>query len=263
MSRADSYFYGMRFSTLLTRFVAVLSLSFATARAQDVSVKGDVILKDGEPYAQMKKTGGMGATFTISALDGTEVLTAVYDKVAQDYVLSFSSWEEVRMANTIGFGKVLAKDIVRADLFKAGALNPAGVRKFLTAHGGSAAPALPTVSSRAEDDRASSATEPQLVKRDRAGAVTVIGAKLQQDFKTIATWKVKPEAANGTVYHTYTFSLPDGTVVAEAVLEGVNAKSAKVTTMKDNRSTTLAVEGYNQTGTAQTIAAWLVGRYYL
>lgn len=254
----------MRLSALLTRCFAVLIFLSATARAQDVSVKGDIIHKDGEPYAQMKKSGGMGATFTVSALDGTEVLTAVYDKVAQDYVLSFASGEEVRMANTIGFGKVLAKDVVRADLFKGGALNPASVRKFLAAHGGSAAPALPVAGSRVEDNRSSgAAAEPQLVERSRTGAITVIGAKLQQDFKTIGMWKVKSEAANGTVYHTYTFSLPNNTAIAEAVLEGVNAKSAKVITMKDNRRTTLAVEGYNQAGVAQTVAAWLVGRYYL
>lgn len=258
----------MCFSTRLTLCFAVLTLSFAIARAQDVSVKGDIIHKDGEPYAQMKKTGGMGATFTISALDGIEVMTAVYDKVAQDYVLSFASGEEVRMANTIGFGKVLAKDVVRADLFKAGALNTAGVRKFLTAHGAS-----PSRSSQQVEDEGDvnigvsdwdlGATKPTLVERSRTGAITVMGNKIQQDFKTIGTWKVKTEAANGTVYHTYTFSLPDGTQVAEAVLEGVNAKSAKVMTMKDNRSSTLAVKGYDQSGTAQTIAAWLSGRYYL
>ncbi len=255
----------MCFSAFFACCLTAISVSFAVStHAQDVSVKGDVIHKDGKPYARMEKSGSMGATFAISALDGTGVLTAVYDKVAQDYVLLFSSGEEVRVSNTIGFGKVLAKDVVRADLFKAGALNPAGVKRFITAHGGSAAPALPTSDNRADESRSpGAAAEPQLAERSRTGAITVMGAKLQQDFKTIGTWKVASEAANGTIHHTYTFSLPDGTPVAEAVTEGVDAKSAKVATMKDNRRTSLAVEGYNETGVAQTIAAWLSGRHYL
>src|ERR1051326_133362 len=62
-----------------------------------------------------------------------------------------------------------------------------------------------------------------LVQRNRNAEIFVAGNDIKQDFKVIGTSQKSQQAANGTIINTINFFLPDGTKIAVATSEGVNA----------------------------------------
>ncbi|MCC7302463.1 MAG: hypothetical protein IT233_07470 [Bacteroidia bacterium] len=87
-----------------------------------------------------------------------------------------------------------------------------------------------------------------------------MGGQIKQDGKVIGTFKENSSAGSGKMIYTISYFLPNGTKIAEATSEGMNAKEWKVVTMKDNKA-------HNVTTTLgrddEDIAKYLIDLYYL
>ncbi len=100
-----------------------------------------------------------------------------------------------------------------------------------------------------------------LVERNRSAHLYVFGNKLQQDFKDIGFANEKTELANGKSYKVIRFTLPDGTLIAEAKGESFNSKTMTVTTLKDNKRHTVTYDFINKQ--VENVAQYLIDHYYL
>ncbi len=100
-----------------------------------------------------------------------------------------------------------------------------------------------------------------LVERNRSAHLYVFGNKLQQDLKDIGFANEKTELANGKSYKVITFSLPDGTVIAEAKGESFNSKTMIVTTISDHKRHTITYDFVNKQ--IENLAQYLIDHYYL
>ncbi len=123
--------------------LSLLALSTLTsAFAQQVNYRDDIIYLDEQPYAIMKKSGGMMSDYSVRTLDNKEVMMVHFDKGdggSLKYLATFTaSGMQVFLKNDFGFGKKLAKEVVENNLIKNGALNPAGERRFLMSHSSAA-----------------------------------------------------------------------------------------------------------------------------
>lgn len=100
-----------------------------------------------------------------------------------------------------------------------------------------------------------------LVERNRSAQLYVFGNKLQQDFKDIGFANEKTELANGKSYKVIRFTLPDGTLIAEAKGESFNSTTMVVTTLKDNKRHTVSYDFINKQ--IEHVAQYLIDHYYL
>jgi hypothetical protein len=170
-------FYYMRRFLLLPLFMLIVS---AGSYAQKVTYKDEMIYVDEQPYAIMKKQGGLVANYSLRTLDNKEIMMVRFNKgnsgSSQDYTVSFiGTGNQVSMKNDIGFGKKLAKEVVENDLIKSGDINPDGEKRFLLSHNAAASGI----------DAGAGANGPVLVQRDRTQDIFVVAKKILQANVTI------------------------------------------------------------------------------
>ncbi|MCC6185911.1 MAG: hypothetical protein IT256_02030, partial [Chitinophagaceae bacterium] len=65
----------MKKSIITLSFLSTAMLSFA----QEVTIKKDIIYKNGEPYCKMIKKGSIVKDYTLSTLEGTTFLELRYN----------------------------------------------------------------------------------------------------------------------------------------------------------------------------------------
>lgn len=256
--------------------IVAVSLISSALLAQKVDVKDDKITVDGEDYAILKKTssGLEKAEFSLQTLDGNEVALAVLsDDVAPSgpanaasnvetnyiHITFLGSGAQASMEYGIGFKKMFAKQIVKSNLFKEGAYNPEGEKKFIILNpykGGQN-----NNNTNVNVNVNSGGNGYNLVKRNRSGMIQVIGDDVMQDNETIGNVEEDSGFNGGKQVKTYTFSLPDGTQVAVATVEGINTKTATVVTAKDNRTYTVPIT--SNYSVEKEIAKFLIGKMYL
>lgn len=247
-------------------FTLAFLVSCFCSFAQDVTIKKDIIYKDGEPYAKMRKSGAIVHDFLVSTLDGEEILAAIHQGDGAVYIITFmGSGAKGQMEGNLAFAKRLAKELVISNIIKDGKLNPAGERRFLLLHPVAGA-VEPIVDIPPGNTPANSGILPpndELPERNTSAPVMIFGKEISQDNTIIGTYKSRQSVANGMVYHIVSIYSTTGNKVAEATLENVGAKSARIKTFNDNRLTPIPIKALDDMGIAKEIAAWLVARYYL
>lgn len=266
-----------------------VSLITTVLTAQKVEVKDDKILVDGTEYAILKKTsGGMAehAEFSLQTLDGEEVaLAKVSDDIAPNtsvntasnvqtryvHITFLGSENQASMEYGIGFKKQFAKEVVKCNMFEDGKYNAGGEKKFLIlnpfkgnqtviVNGGGGTAVIINNNNGGGNNRGGN-NGYNLVQRNRSGMIQVIGDDVMQDNKTIGSVDEDSGFNGGKTVKTYTFSLPDGTQVAVATVEGINTKTATVVTAKDNRTFTLPIT--SNYSVEKEIAKYLISKFYL
>lgn len=243
----------------------ILILAFTSASAQSVSLKKDIVNVEDQPYCKLVKTSSLSPRFSIRNLDDKELAEAKFNNDEQRYVITFlSTGRQCYRNGTMGFGKILAKEIVAANLIKDNKINPEGESRFLSNHGmarntsGEPFVSPPVI---AYQDGASN--NYPTAERDRTKMVMVFGSKISQDNVAIGSWTVKTTTAEGKLLKIFTFLLPGGETIAEAWVEGVNAKTTRLIILKNNQEVQLGLKAFDETGIAKEVANYLVGRYYL
>lgn len=260
---------------LFALLVSVFAITLVNAQKIEVS-KDDKILVDGTEYAILKKTskGLEHAEFSLQTLDGEEVALA---KVSTDVVPSstasrtagideyyihitfLNSGNQASMIYSLAFKKQFAKEVVKCNLFNEGKYNEGGEKKFmiLNPYRANQDQTTTTVNVNVNDGGNSY----QIVSRNRSAMIMVFNGEIQQDNTTIGSVTEDSGFNGGKQVKTYTFSLPDGTQVAYATVEGINTKTATIVTNKDNRTHTVALT--SNFNADKEIAKYLVSKFYL
>ena len=181
--------------------LSFLTLSIvANIYAQKVSYTGDMIYVDDQPYAIMKKSGGIVSDYSIRTLGNKEIMIVHFDKGdggSMKYLATFiGSGMQVFIKNDFGFGKKLAREVVENDLIKNGELNPAGERRFLMAHSPGSGDYTPNDSKPAytEPETRASRTDEYKADRDNYGS--------GNDYNSTRHTETETRMSGTTEYHT-------------------------------------------------------------
>ena|GEM_PF-1562659 len=236
-----------------------------TVDAQKVVYKDDIIYADDVPYAQMKKSGGIMPNFSVLTLDGKEILIVKFDKGeggSMRYLATFTgSGMQVFMKNEIGFGKKLAKEVVENNLIKNGNLNPEGEKRFLLSNN--------TPYGESERNYGSQQAPVNInnggmhKERDRNQAIYLQGQKLLQANMVIGTYQKSIISINGDLYNIYNIYTADGVKIAEAKTRQFNAGSCKLSTINDNKVTSINIDSDIEFEQIKQIATYLSDHFYL
>lgn len=271
-----------------TFILSFLTCLFASSGfAQKVTLKDDVVYKDGAPYCTLLKQGSsMAPRISISSLDSPEVelIVAQYNNAKDLYVISFLESGAVAYRKpTIGIAKMMAEDLVYNRVFVNGKVSPQGEQLLLRQYEGTAEqneliPGLKKAVKGIEDAVSDILTDGPPVKRNDDGdegntyetvernhtqPVTVAGAEIKQGFVVIGNWSSAETATDGKILRTLTITLPNGQTVAEVTLDAFNPKEARVVVMKNNQVVMLPVKSAISWEQVQKIATYLSGRFLL
>jgi hypothetical protein len=109
---------------------------------------------------------------------------------------------------------------------------------------------------------AQSQTEPkyELVERNRRGHFISGDAYIKQDGVTIANY-ITEELSDGQI--KYTFTLPNGTVVAIGMMKQRNMGKLVVETMIDKKKHTVGLKNLDETAVAREIGMFLSDNKYI
>jgi hypothetical protein len=226
----------------------------------------DTIFNCGTPYAILKgKKRVLSTDYTLFSLDGKELVDMPYECIDDPnsasketcYTAFLFLQSGKRGEIILGIGTKVEKVIVENDLVKNNDINPAGENKFLMHY-------PPKYSNKQNTTvvvvNNGTAETYKTVDRNRNASIELYGTELKQDFKTIGTISKSNSSANGKMIYAVSYFLPDGTKIAEATSEGINAKEWHVVTMKDNKEHSVAV---TFGGEEKQVAKYLSDLYYL
>lgn len=234
----------------------VLLVFGCSALAQSVTVKKDIVYKDDLPYCKMIKTSPLVPRFSIRNMNDEELMVAKFSNEDQRYTIIFpGSGQQCYMSGTMGFGKILAKDIVASNVIVDNKINPAGERLFLLEHGVS--------NSSGNGGALATGNAYDVVERDRTKLLMVFGNEISQDNKTIGSYSARTSTVNGKLMKVISFMLPGGRKVAEGTMDGINPRFCQLLLMKHNEVETVSIKSFDDMGQAKELAAYLVGRNLL
>ncbi len=227
----------------------------------------DTIFNAGIPYAILRDKKVMLATdYTLFSLNGKELVNIPYECIVQANNSSNQTCYHVflflqsgrRGEIQVGLGMKVERIVVDYDLVQNNEINPAGENKFLMRYppkfSGLHQPTTVVV---INNGNAGTYTT---VDRNRSGSISLFGTELKQEFKTIGSVTKSTNSSTGIMLYTFSYFLPNGTKIAEATGEGINCKSWRVVTMKDNQSHTITTTFSQQ---EEQIAKFLSDSYYL
>jgi hypothetical protein len=232
-----------------------------------VVVSLDTIFSSGTPYAVLHNTKkGLTNNYTLHTLTGDDLAmipTECVDDPAKPgsqrcfwSFLFIASGKRGEVPKLIGTD--VAELIVEYDLVKNNAINPAGENKFILRY-----PAKYTNPNNGQVNvtiNTAPAVTYTTVERNRNSMMRSSGTAIIQENKTIATFSKSSHSDLGKNIVTIVYLLPDGTRAAEATGEGINPKTWKVVTMKDNTVHTVTATRAQE---ELDIAQFLSERFYL
>lgn len=102
-----------------------------------------------------------------------------------------------------------------------------------------------------------------VVKRDTSLPVMVFPGKIKQDSLLIANYTVTDGSWEGKLVKTFTFYLPNGVKVAEAMILGISKDACSISTFKDDQMAQIEINAINNTARVQLLAAFLIRKGYL
>jgi hypothetical protein len=253
---------------------------FATnpLHAQKIKIKKKIVSIDKEPYCKTNCGGAFTQDCKIQNLDGETLVSLVmHDYQTGEaknniYEIIFIGTNYTAQKDaSFSFIKKLIKEFYKYEVIKDGKLNEAGVQKFVKEYG-------EDLKSRYSDRERNylgksvikqssgekKTVEHDLIERKRSANIMILGQEIQQDFKIIGQYEVETSMDGTTIQQNFTFSLPDGTLIATATMEEFSEDGAcQVVTAKNNGEYSLSIKSKDKMGKAKEIAQFLVKQLYL
>ncbi len=261
---------------LFTLFMAVMAFT-QTAFAQEFKVKKDTAYVDGKALCVVKDRM-FGTEYRILSRKGKELIFGKLETIGAQGFFTLSFLEnDVQCEREVemGFGKKLVRELYErgALTLDADTLDATGLKKFLMTHTrkfseeGKEKAAQQAAAKEANNIRISTnsggntSNSIKLVERNTGKRVSVGFGKVEQDFKTIGTYK---EESVGVTGKKIIMSTPEGEVVAELVFKSLSDKNGKIFTFADRRDYDFTIEGSNSASKVfNDYAQFLIDRRYL
>ncbi len=238
----------------------------------------DTVFNKGTAYCIMKATTkgvmGMGKSYDVYDLAGTNVFFAKADLEAASYELMFL--ESGKKVTTPAL-RYLEDHIVENNIFKNGVLDEAAIRKYTLineenkekqaqeqerearlAEAKAGAGQRGTVGS-GRSSQSNDNESIKMVERNRTSDVSTMGSSIRQDFKEIGTFK-KGHTTDGN--DMVTIKSVNNKLVAEGTCqESIMCKTVSILTFKDNEVHTITLKGLDSM--EEKIGEFLVKYGYL
>jgi hypothetical protein len=259
---------------LFTLIIALLAFSTnAFSQEFKLKFKKDTAFIDGKPICLCKDRYA-GTEYRILTLKNRELLfaKAVGVGLKAYYNLTFlDSGAKCEREMGWKFGTGLVRDLYErgALSFDSDSLNPEGLKKFLMTNdhkyseefkAEQKATEAKTVNSSSENGRSTSKTI-KLVERNRERKLTTGFGKIEQDFKTIGTYK--EESADITGKKITVLSM-DGEPIAEVIFKSMTTKTTKIFAFADRTEYDFTTDkALNSFVLITEIAQFLVDKRYL
>jgi hypothetical protein len=242
-------------------FFACFSANIFAQEPIKIQFHGDTMLVDLKPYCLVATSGGSYQHFSISALNGEELILAEpkleNDKLAY-YDLVFlpitknSTWR-LPEKNMKDVKTAFMRQMYLSNVLTATSLDEGGV-KYYTDNASEVENRVRNIQARPKD--------PRRIKRDRQATVQVTVGQIKQDAQLVAVYEdTNVTTKSGTRLITYKFALPDGTLVAEATLTGEHSKKCVILTKYDRHEHFVQVE--NSKFAVWTVTDFLIEHDYL
>jgi hypothetical protein len=256
----------------------LITFSTNTLHAQKVKIKKKIVRIDKEPYCKTNCGGVLTQDCKIQNLDGETLVSMIFhsyktSEVEQSiYEIIFIGTDYIAQKDlSFSFTKKLMKEFYKYEVIKDGKLNEVGVQKFVKEYGedlkgryserenkylGKSAVKKPSDSKKM--------VQHDLIERKRSANIMVLGEEIQQDFKIIGQYEMETSMDGTTIQQNFTFSLPDGTLIATATMEEFSKNgTCQIVTAKDNEAHSVNIESSDKMAKAKEIAQFLVKRLYL
>jgi hypothetical protein len=271
--------------------VCLLVISSSTfVNAQKVKIKKGLVKVDGKSYCRTDCKGVLIDDCQILSLQGEILASITFHQIEDEGELS-TAIVEVIFAKTAFFeeeaeykAQVKIKFKYRQQIIKAfyqyrviqfNQLDEVGVKNFVNAYSidylnkdkDNTTDESENNAAKEEDDEIveeKKEDEFELVKRDRNAKIFAFGKILQQDFKEIGKYELDTFTEENVMKYKYSFYLPNGTLVAEAVMKQKDSNGVvALTTMKDNEVRNVILKPKFVHMVVEDIAKILVKQRYL
>lgn len=243
-----------------------------------IKIKKQIVTVDGQSYCKTNCGGAFTQDCKIQNLDGETLVSLVlHDYQTGEaknniYEIIFIGTDYTAQKDaSFSFTKKLMQEFHEYEVIKDGKLNEVGVQKFVKTYsedlkgkyGERESKYLGKSAVKASSDEKKT-IQHDLIERKRSANILILGEEIQQDFQLIGQYQVETSLNGTTVQQVFTFSLPDGTLIATATMEEFSKDGVcQIVTSKDNEEHSLAIKGKNKMAKAKEIAQFLVKRIYL
>ena len=258
---------------------AFLLLSFSSIFAQEVSFKKDMALVDGNEYCQMteEKVLLTRQNLTILNLIGDELffiklnVNKLSDNPSDNtyynyYTLTnLTTKEEMEMELDLSYKKNVVKHLFQNQVINEdGTINEEGFQKFKIKYSCKCSETLATkLGNKSRVSGGGNMGATALPSRNRSAMIMVFGKEIKQANVLIGTYIRTQQAIQGGVEVRYTIYDSQQNLVAEATCTAFNAKSAQLTTAKDNRTYTVPFSFSTDIEVVKALAKTLTDKMYL
>ena len=237
---------------------ALFCVSLRTAVAQNTAtptilLRNDSVFTDGKPFCLLTIDGGSFLHFSLSSLAGEELILAspkVENDKLQVYEITIlptaqnTTWRPTTDAKNLPLAFV--RQIYLSGMVANNAIDENGLKYYMD-NATEVERQAAVMAARPKDDRR--------VKRDRDADVQVLEGRIKQSAALIGVYSdTEMVTKSGARLKGYRIALPDGTLIAEASLPDVHAKTCVVITEYDRHEHTIAVENFS-------FAVWKVAEF--
>lgn len=232
---------------------------------QKVEISLDTLFHNGMAwciYDEGEKLLGNVLDITIKDLAGNEVIWAKMvtgeeinrADVVTAYELTFvQSNNKALFVNVLG--NSLSRELVKYNVFENGNFNPLAEYKFINFN-----PFKTGLINNGNGSGNIPQNQNVLIERNRNQMIQIFGKEIKQDFKLIGYLSESRQSAGGKMVISFTITLPNGTLVANARNEDAFSHTWQIITSKDNKAHTVTSSLGNDN---KDVVTYLVKMLYL
>ncbi len=252
--------------------ILVLLLLPFIVQAQSVKIKKGQVLIDKKWYASTDCGGAFVGDCKVKTPDGKIFATLILNTIPEGegevsiYEITFLNTDyKAQQQITLGYPKKLMKEFYEFEVLKNGKTNMDGIKNFAQAY---SKDLIADYKGETSEVGSSPSIEKnnkyKLVERDRTKNISLSNKEIKQADEKIGYYSYRKFHDNAIIKEEYKFYLPDGKLIAKAVMEHFGKDiPCQLTTIKDNDNRTITVDSTFEKERVEIMVKYLVARYYL